>query len=171
MLFPLGELKQTILLNSDSTFKGVWRFGYVNRFPISYCGWKTAKSGGSPPSVKGLGSLARDLHGKVKMKYFLIQFTYFKYIFFIYYIYTYMHIIYTHTYILYILYIHTQYTSIYSSITTTYYFLTGSQDSFYLLCLFSPWLQRFGSNFISITKELARNANTENRTEGLLCES
>lgn len=52
-----------------------------------------------------------------------------------------------------------------SSITTADV-STGSRDDFYLLCLFSPWLQRFSSNFISITKELAKNERAETEVKG-----
>lgn len=38
---PFGEQQQTMLLNSDSTFKAVSRFGNANRFSISYLRWET----------------------------------------------------------------------------------------------------------------------------------
>lgn len=44
---PFGEQKQTVLLNSDSTFKAVWRFGNGNRFSISARRWETAQREGS----------------------------------------------------------------------------------------------------------------------------
>lgn len=137
---PFGEQKQTILLNSASTFKAVWRFGNVNGFSISSWRWETASRGKTQsseeqsPLVKAFAHLPGLFTEKLHSSAFLCISLTLK---------TYRD----------------------SSITTAYV-STGPRDDFYLLCLFSPWLQRFSSNSISITKELAKNEHAETEVKG-----